>query len=543
MPESSISQTIVAAALIGTQRQPFTPPLMDGMLGELLAKIEPTNQEVALLSAATAILLYQKAGQLLIATDSPLAQPCDLDDLPRCNDRAASYVKLAMSAEYIEVLPECLAAVAGVGQRIPEKSLSNLLDLGKRQSHLREAIAPVLGKRGVWLAAQNSEWNYIAGDDRETVWETGSSAARLAWLKQQRYQEPDRAREHLESTWKDEVASDRTTLIEALQIGLSIADEPFLESALDDRSKEVRRVAAELLACLPASRLCQRSIERAHPLLELDTEAGELVFKVILPETCDKSAIRDGIEPKSKDAKLGDRSWWFLQTLSATPLSLWNQTWSKSASDLIEIAQHQRSDGLVLRGFAIAAELQKEANWIEAIFASDAIYTLQSMMSENIGKMLKVLPFERQESIKLKVLRSQGSQSNLAGVLLYKDKTPWSTEISQVVLKDLSHSTANCSTDRDYSSVVQSLSLYAILISPSSIPQAIEIVTALAQKVEQLEDSTNNYYTKNLVLKASDKFIAMVKFRQGMLEAINERGKSNPLPADSGETFKWIKTH
>ena len=42
-------------------------------------------------------------------------------------------------------------------------------------------------------------------------------------------------------------------------------DEPFLESALDDRSREVRQQAADLLTRLPDSRLALRMAERAGP--------------------------------------------------------------------------------------------------------------------------------------------------------------------------------------------------------------------------------------------------------------------------------------
>ncbi|MFN9856892.1 MAG: DUF5691 domain-containing protein, partial [Pseudanabaena sp.] len=138
--------------------------------------------------------------------------------------------------------------------------------------------------RGQWLAVQNPEWNYVATED-ESVWETGSNAARLMWLTKLRLQEPNQARQLLESTWKQESASDRAAFLKVLGNGLSMADEPFLEALLDDRSKEVRRVTVDLLTCLPESRFCQRAITRVQDLVKLQREGNQSYFLIDLPET------------------------------------------------------------------------------------------------------------------------------------------------------------------------------------------------------------------------------------------------------------------
>ena len=58
--------------------------------------------------------------------------------------------------------------------------------------------------------------------------------------------------------------------LSVLADGLSLADEPLLEAALDDRAAEVRSWAAYLLARLPGSALGQRMAERALGCLRLD---------------------------------------------------------------------------------------------------------------------------------------------------------------------------------------------------------------------------------------------------------------------------------
>ena len=67
-----------------------------------------------------------------------------------------------------------------------------------------------------------------------------------------------------QSTWPTEASEDRARFVAALETGLSLADDAFLDQALDDRRKEVREAALEPAA--PASRVGAGSADgRARP--------------------------------------------------------------------------------------------------------------------------------------------------------------------------------------------------------------------------------------------------------------------------------------
>ena len=80
-----------------------------------------------------------------------------------------------------------------------------------------------------------------------TVWETGSRAQRLGYLRRLRRADPAAARELLDRDWATLTPDERGDLVAALADGLALADEALLERALDDRRKEVREAAAGLL--------------------------------------------------------------------------------------------------------------------------------------------------------------------------------------------------------------------------------------------------------------------------------------------------------
>jgi Family of unknown function (DUF5691) len=285
-----------------------------------------------LLSVAGAIALYQQAGKLIpIDKFQRSLKSCDLDDLPVCSPLAGQHLSIMLDGKYSELLPEWLALLASKGKRVPSKYLPELLKLGLLKSSLREAILPILGKRGYWLAAQNPEWSYVGSENTEIVWETGSLDARKLLLKRLRKQDPYAALSKLQETWKKQRAEERASLLQVLETGLSMNDEPFLETALDDKRKQVRDIAANLLSKLP-SRLCQRMIARVNMQLTFKNDRVE----VTLPNDCTQEMIRDGIDQSKYSSALGEKASLLLQMLSFVPPSFWCNSWDATPHQILQ---------------------------------------------------------------------------------------------------------------------------------------------------------------------------------------------------------------
>ncbi|MBD2178299.1 hypothetical protein H6F42_15380 [Pseudanabaena sp. FACHB-1998] len=527
--ESSLLQNITAIALIGTQRQTFTPISTYGKLGQLLGSVDTTNQEAALLSTVAIATMYQQAGQLPLLDSSPLPEPCELDDLPRCSDRTGYYLSLMLSGEHLQLLPELLDRLADLGQRVHETSLPSLLDLGKRQSDLREAITKVLGKRGQWLAVQNPEWNYLASEDG-SVWETGSKAARLMWLSQLRRQDPDQARQLLESTWKQESASDRTAFLESFSNNLSMADEPFLEALLDDRSKEVRRVTVDLLTCLPESGFCQRAIARVQNLVKLQREGKQQYFMVDLPEVHTPEMLRDGIEAKSNDNQIGDRASWLLKMLTSTPLSFWNQHLAMSIEDLVKVANHSQSDRLILQGWIAAAQKTGNLVWLQSLVEFSELEEVNRIAGQPLADSL--ILDSQQQAAAIHLLKNPDlAFSNLFKSILFRNKTIWDEEVSAIVLDLIITTLDRFITTSHLTSHYWGISEFirdaARYIAPSIIPTAKDQALAVSQKLQELSLESENKkelreleYTQTTFHKSIKQFVDLLQIRQEMLGAI-----------------------
>lgn len=437
-------QRVVSAALVGTERQPFTVPTATGRLGQLLSQLGHLSTEAALLTTAGILSLHQRVGWLPRKYPASTSEACanltaHSESLLRCSPRAARYLQQMLQGEYSQVLPEWLAIANREGQRVPELFLPELLDWGKQRRDLRAAILQVLGQRGCWLAAQNPDWCYAVNIATEADWETGGQAARLFYLQDLRSHHPDRARELLQATWSQEAVGNRAKFLATLRIGLSMADEPFLETVLGDRSKDVRRIAAELLASLPESRLCQRMIEYLKPLIQLkqETESAQ-AMEVSLPTICDASMQRDGIELKPR-GNLGERAWWLLQLVGATPLDFWQQHCHVNRVEaVISLAQTNDWSAILQQGWQLASQRQLNRIWAQALLPSS-----ENLDQENLKLILDVLTPEQRDDYACHLFQTRSVGINdphtlTVVLILGQSPIPWSHELASLVLQSVS---------------------------------------------------------------------------------------------------------
>jgi len=192
-------------------------------------------------------------------------------------------------------------------------------------------------------------------------------------LRHTRQHDPAFGLELVKLTWQREPAKERAAFLNALTVGLSLADEPFLEAALDDRSKEVRQNAVPLLASLPGSQLCVRMQARVEPLLcyhpaqhprlaALGLTRGATI-SMALPEMCDAAMTRDGIDPKGSQL-VGERSGWLNQMLSLVPPAVWVERWGVGADKIVAAVDDEAWDVLIT-GWAYAAVRYKDAAWAD----------------------------------------------------------------------------------------------------------------------------------------------------------------------------------
>ncbi|MCK2217311.1 DUF5691 domain-containing protein [Actinomadura sp. ATCC 31491] len=382
-------EELASAALVGTDRRPYPGVLL-----------EDAAVEVA----------RRRAGR----RPGPVAppEPAPGEERPAVTRAAAGRLARILGGEHERLLPEWLAAAAATGRRVPPYVLPDLLERGRRDRSIRVHLGVLAGQRGRWLAGLNPAWAYLLEEPTGETWELGGPADRRAHLRALRAADPARARLLLESTWESETPDDRAEFVELLSEGLSMDDEPFLESALDDRRREVRQAAANLLTRLPESRLARRMAERVRGCAAV---AGDLIV-IEAPRACDRAMERDGVRPKPPRG-LGERAWWLQQIIARAPLAVWGHPPERLLAMRIP-----DWDADVRTAWVRAAVLQRDPVWARAMFGWDPI-----------ADLLESLPPEEQQELAAGFARGHDLDSQLI-MVLGGVSSPWKEELATTVL-------------------------------------------------------------------------------------------------------------
>jgi hypothetical protein len=388
---------LVTAVTVGLSRRPLPVTARSGLepasgaagprdpMTAYAGVIAQDDAADTVLDAAALHVAARRAGMVLprgVAVPAPM--PPDL--APELPPGAARMLRQA--AGDAELLTDLLVAMADAGFRAPAPVLPALLEAAVRTVALRPAVNAALGSRGRWLAAHRADWRRVtdqvdgspAGAGADAVladpraWETGGRAERVAYLTALRGHDRAVARELLAAGWSRESAEERAQLLATLSRGLSLADEAFLEAALDDRAAGVRATARDLLARLPESAFRQRAAARATALLQLKSAGTRQWLEVSLPDDFPGLELaREGISSGPPGTGIGAAAWLLTQLIAAAPLGEWMRRFGMSAREVVSLEIRPGPDLTVEvhAGWRLAAVRQGDAQWAAALLSGD----------------------------------------------------------------------------------------------------------------------------------------------------------------------------
>jgi hypothetical protein len=359
----TLRQHLTSVALLGGCQSPqFEASPLDKLLEQL------TNREPArrLLDTIALVVCYEEAGIKPLQA-SPVVQPVVADSRSVISPTAAGHLATLLS-DRRPLLSEWLSPLLQSGMRLPAETIPALLDIATTDRTLRSAVREVAGPLGPWLAQFRPDWAWLhLSELNESDWESGTVDQRLELLRHLRSSNPARATQLASSTWASESIDMKRQILQAFTVGRSLADEEFLEAALDDHSIVVRRLAADQLASIPGSKLIQRMSERLAGRLSLTQ-----VLNVAPFEDIDNAMLLDGIEKKPSGTALGERAWWTMQALAAVPPGKWVKHFSLMPDDLIEAAKVGQWSSLLLEGWRAAAIRHRDETWLQALAGQSA---------------------------------------------------------------------------------------------------------------------------------------------------------------------------
>ncbi|MFK4225145.1 DUF5691 domain-containing protein [Streptomyces sp. NPDC019890] len=535
---AALWEELVTSALLGTDRR--TPP------GAVLTSGK--DAPAALLDAAALHTVRRRAG-LMPAPAAARPEPAPHDTRPQLPAPARRRLGLLLAdrsapshaggrrgtaPDLTELLPQWLATANEHGYQAPPSVLPALLDAARARTDLRPQALAFAGPRGLWLARFNPEWKFalrggsgglVLPDpaDAEAVqrlWEEGLFAERVALLASVRAHDAGAALALLTATWATERAEDRLMFLDSLRTGLSDADEPFLEQALSDRSRNVRATAAELLSALPHSALAGRMATRAASCVGLDRSGdGGTAIAVEAPHECDTGMQRDGVVPNPPSGR-GERSWWLGQLVEAAPLSTWaGRLGGRTARETVALPVADEWGQELHAAWCRAAVRQRDAEWSRALLGAPSSPPETGPGTSSLAeraKLLGTLPEPERAVWVAEFIAAHGLSE--AFQLLGVCAVPWAEPLGRAVVDALDIARDAGSYPWSFSGV---MGLAERCLDPAEASR-LELLTATPDEVEGGSPGAGGYWSE-----AFQRLVSTLRLRATMRV---ELGGASPTP-------------
>lgn len=351
-------QRMVSAATVGFGAKPLPDSTFDVPVDGSVAAVHDAGDPVgSVLRVAGLYAVARRAGQLPTSVETG-SDPAPPETRPLITAAHAFLVERALTIR--PILDGVLADIAAAGLRLPPRLIPELLRI-QQSGVVTQQLWEAIGNGGQWYAVEHygrghralcgvlrtrpTEW------PKETDYTHGDTAKRLDWLAAARGLDPDRARDLVAQHWAAEDAESRAALLAAFASPEHDSDEPFLESALDDRAVTVRSAAIAVLGDRSRSRYLDRMKDRAAHIFSVKKSLLGVKVTVHPLPAPDAAAIRDGLSTTKPEA-----------VVARTPIAFWSEVFSAAAPEKVARALSD-TDQAVLTALTLSALRGNDPTW------------------------------------------------------------------------------------------------------------------------------------------------------------------------------------
>lgn len=330
---------LLSAALLGTARLTALPPAPDPALAATWQAIGMGNPAAAVLQALAMTRAMKRAG-VKAAAAPECDEACPEEARPELPPAAIDAGMRLLKGEFPELLPEWLRLAETSGRVAPGRVLPELLAAATKERSLRSAARGIAGERGRWIARRRAEFAWLLEETAvpDHAWDDGLPAERLAWLRQTRAAEPERAAQAIAASWSGEEPAMRENILRVVAADPQPCDEPWLEAlGSKDRRQDTRDLAAAALSQIAGSAFRQRAIDRVRGLVKIERRLLKRVIVAEPPAAFDPGWAADGLKEKPPQGT-GEKAWWLRQAVALVPLADWPELLGCTPDELFSLS-------------------------------------------------------------------------------------------------------------------------------------------------------------------------------------------------------------
>lgn len=409
------------SALLGTGRHaPPSPPLDLGFR----APGGLSREESLLDQAALADVVARAARRPRRVDTADLPDPAPPDDAPEASGEAARLLDLLLTQPPVslelraQLVTDWLQLAEASRRRVPHRLIAALLALADTKPGVAEHLHPAIGTRGRWLQDLTRPRESVPPPATATEWAELGSADAAVELERLRRSDPAAARALLRTQWDTLSARERAALLATFATNIQTDDEDLLESALDDKAKSVREVAANLLDRLPGSARAARMAARLRPLLRIKGVLRKQ-FEIDMPAEPDAAALRDGIAPDPRSGE-PDRLGRLDAIIRGAPLDIWTTVAGRNQAATLALLEGETR---VVNTILATAALRADLDWVRALFD----------VRKDV-RLLNCLPDDERELLLVRHIRGGGVNPFALVPLLRDMPRPWGPALAEEIL-------------------------------------------------------------------------------------------------------------
>ncbi|WP_342644972.1 DUF5691 domain-containing protein [Mucilaginibacter sp. CSA2-8R] len=349
-----IWEDIVHTAMLGTDKPSSGNNEWPQELANIAESIESAGEqdkESRFLQKAAVVYNYRQCGFMPLQKSELSFAPAGADTKPYCSAAAAQLLTAILHEDNLPLLQLWLTQCEYSNQLLTPGMIPVVLDKAAKHGAIRQLSINCSGNRGAWLSQYNKDWEYFTVTPNEELWRTGKADDRLRVLREVRQDDAAKGLEWLQQTWPQESAATKPELLKTLQNNLSVADLPWLESLLNEKSQKVKEQVQRLLKQLAGSsivRLYEEALSHSVTLKQEKALLG-LVSKTTLqfhlPADLNPQIFSTGIEKLAgPDVKMSDEEYILYQLISSVTPSFWERHLQTNREQVAEYFEKYASD-------------------------------------------------------------------------------------------------------------------------------------------------------------------------------------------------------